>query len=86
MTERNWDMRFNEQERRAAIERAEHWTADQAARLQTTPAVILEAVRRGWLPGDIEAARSKYALEGNPPPLEGVEPWMDRKPKIRRAA
>ena len=54
--------------------------------MNTTPEVILEAVRRGWLPEQIEKVSSKYALEAHPPPLEGVEPWMDRKPKIRRAA
>ncbi len=28
---------------------------------------ILEAVRRGWLPEDIEGVSSKFALEDNPP-------------------
>ena len=42
------------------------------------PAVILEAIRRGpWLPEQIEGVSSKYALEGNPPELVGVEPWVD---------
>lgn len=50
------------------------------------PEVILEAVRRAWLPEDIESVSSKYALEGNPPPLEGVESWMDGKPKIGHTA
>ncbi len=66
--------------------KARRWTINQAARLQTTPEAILEAIRRGpWLPEQLEQVRSKYALEDNPPQLQGVEPWMDRKPKIRRA-
>ncbi len=32
---------------------------------------------RGWLPGQIEVVSSKYALEGNPPPLEDVSEWID---------
>ncbi len=59
--------------RTAAVSKSERWTAGQAARLNTTPAVILEAVRRGWLPEGIEAISSKYALEGHPPPLERVK-------------
>ena len=47
------------------------------ARLDTTPEEILEAVRRGWLPEQVEGVESKYALEGNPPELVGVEPWVD---------
>ncbi len=42
--------------------------------------VILEAVReRAWLPEQIEGVSSKYALENHPPPLEGVESWVDAK-------
>ena len=45
--------------------------------------MILEVIRdRVWLPEDIEAISSKYALEGHPPPLEGVPEWIDAK--IRR--
>ncbi len=32
---------------------------------------------RGWLPEQIEAVSSKYALEGHPPPLEDVPEWTD---------
>ena len=56
---------------------AERWTAGQAARLNTTPEVILDAVRRGWLSEQIEGVSSKYALEGHPPPLEDVPEWID---------
>ncbi len=56
---------------------AERWTAGQATRLGMTPAVILETVRRGWLPEQIEVVTSKYALEGHPPPLEDVFEWVD---------
>ncbi len=45
--------------------------------MQTSPEEILEAVRRGWLPEDIEGVSSKYALEGSPPPLEDVFEWVD---------
>ena len=79
--------RDQEAARVAAVQKARRWTAGQAARLNTSPVAILEAIRRGpWLPEQLEQVRSKYALEDHPPPLEGVEPWMDRKPKIRRAA
>ncbi len=61
------DIRFNEQLRTAAVARAERWTDRQAWRLNTTPAVILEAVRRGWLSEDIEGASNRYALEGHSP-------------------
>ena len=50
----------------AAVERANLWTAEQAARLDTSPAAILEAVARGWTPEAIERVESKYALEGQP--------------------
>ncbi len=32
---------------------------------------------RGWLPEQIEVVSSKYALEGNSPPLEDVPEWID---------
>ena len=57
--------------------KSQAWTEGQAARLDTTPEEILEAVRRGWLPEQIEAVSSKYALEGHPPPLEDVLEWTD---------
>ena len=41
------------------------------------PEVILETVRRGWLPEDIEGGSSWYALEGHPPPLEDVSEWIN---------
>ncbi len=78
--------------RTAAVEKGERWTAGQAARLDTSPEVILEAIRRGpWLPEQIEQVRSKYALESGPPQLEGVELWIDQeidrksRAKARRA-
>ncbi len=67
-----------EQLRVSAVEKARRWTINQAARLDTSPEVILEAIRRGpWLPEQIEGVESKYALEGIPPELVGVEPWVD---------
>jgi len=49
------------------------------------PEAILEAVRRGWLLEDIGGVSSRYALEGNPPPLEGVPDWLDAKIKAKAA-
>ena len=57
---------WNENNRRAAAEHAGAWTRAQAARLETTPAVILEAVSRGWLPSMIEDVTSRYTLEDVP--------------------
>jgi hypothetical protein len=61
---------------------AECWTAGQAARLQTTPEEILEAVRRGWLPEQIEGVSSKYRLEDHPPLCVEIRATIDR---VRRA-
>ena len=71
------DIFYVERERQSAVARAERWTAGQTARLNTTPEVILEIVRRGWLPEQIEGVSSKYALEYRPPPLEDVPEWID---------
>ena len=60
------------------LRRAGPWLAAAGTRLDTTPETILETVRRGWLPEQIEAVSSKYRLEGNPPELVGVE-WIDAK-------
>ena len=57
------DTFYNEDARLAAVARAERWTARQAARLDTSPETILEAIRRAWLPEDIEGVSSKYRLE-----------------------
>ncbi len=62
--------RDEEQLRQSAVAKAERWTAAQAARLDTLPEAILETVLRGWLPEQIEAVTSRYALEDHPPPLE----------------
>jgi hypothetical protein len=67
--------RDEEQLRQSAV--ANEWTEGQATRLDTTPEVILEAIRRGWFPEQIEAVTSRYALEDNPPLLEGVPEWTD---------
>ena len=58
--------RDEEQLRQSAVAKADESTEGQAARLDTTPEEILEAVRRGWLPEQIEGVTSKYALEGHP--------------------
>ena len=70
--------RDEEQLRQSAVAKANEWTAAQAARLDTTPEVIPEAIReRAWLPEQIEVARSKYQLEDEPPQLEAVFEWID---------
>ena len=53
--------------RKAAVEHADAWTLAQSARLATSPAVILDAIKRGWLAEQIERVVSKYALEDGPP-------------------
>ncbi len=58
--------RDQEQVRKAAVEHADAWTRGQCIRLGTSPAVILDAVRRGWLPENIVEVTSKYALEDGP--------------------
>ena len=65
--------------RKAALNSGERWTLAQAARLDASSEEILVAVRRGWLPEQIEGVTSKYALEDDPPPLEGVPDWVDAK-------
>ena len=69
--------RDEEQLRQSAVAKAECWTEGQAARLDTSPEEILATVGRGWLPEQIEAVTSRYALEGHPPPLEDVSEWID---------
>ncbi len=76
------DIFYVERERLAAVAKAERWTAGQAARLGTSPDEILEVVRRGWLPEQIEGVSSKYAVEGNPPLCAEIHQGIER---IRRA-
>ncbi len=76
--------RDQEQARAAAVEKARRWTEGQAARLGTNADCILEAVKRGWLPENIEAVSSKYALEDDPTfsPIQFkviCEPKMNRR-------
>lgn len=52
--------------RTAAVAKGWAWTAGQAARLNTSPEEILEAIKRGWLPTDIERIENRYALESDP--------------------
>ena len=40
-------------------------------------------VARGAIPEDIEGVSSRYALEGHPPPLEGVPDWVHAKIKAK---
>ncbi len=71
--------RDQEAARVAAVAKAEGWTIGQAARLDTTPEAILEAIRRGpWLPAHIEVTESKYALEDDPPLCAEIIEAMER--------
>jgi len=71
---------WNEGARIAAVARAERWTAAQAQRLNTTPAVILTAIRDGgWLAEQIERVESRYQLESVPPALAGVPDWVEAR-------
>lgn len=71
--------------RQSAVAKANEWTAAQAARLNTSPEEILAAVRRGWLPENIEAVDSKYRLEDDPT-FSPIRFKVIREPKSRRAA
>ena len=58
-------------------------TDRQAWRLNTTPAVILEAIREhAWLPEQIEGVSSQYHLEDHPPLCTEIVGAIER---IRRA-
>ncbi len=46
---------------------AEAWTANQAERLGVTPDAIEATIKRGWLPDQIDAARTAAELLGEPP-------------------
>ena len=76
--------RDQEQAREAAVEHADAWTRGQAARLQTSPAVILDAIKRGWLPENIQEVTSRYAFEDAPPLGAGLR--VIRELRSRRAA
>ena len=71
-----------EASRVAAVAKANRWTLIQAARLELMPKEITAAVRRGWLPEQIEGVSSRYVLEGNPPLCAEIHQGIER---IRRA-
>ncbi len=69
--------------RTVAGAKAERWTDRQAWRLNTRPAVILEAIREhAWLPEQIEGVSSQYRLEDHPPLCTEIVEAIER---IRRA-
>jgi hypothetical protein len=51
----------------AARNRAEAWRAHQAERLGVSPDAITATVKRGWLPNEIDGAKSPAELLGPPP-------------------
>ena len=66
--------RDQEAARKAEVAKANEWTAAQAARLDTSPGVIVEAIReRYWLPPQIEEVTNRYTLEDEPP--SGLDLW-----------
>lgn len=77
--------RDQKQARKAAVAKATAWTEGQAARLGTNADCILEAVKRGWLPEDNEAAPNKYALEDDPT-FSPIRFKIIREPKMNRRA
>lgn len=66
-------------DREASRRKAEEWTKRQAARFGTNSETILAAIKGppSWLPEQIEQVQSVQELEGKPPVLNGVEPWVD---------
>ena len=53
--------------REAAAGRAKAWTAHQAERLGISPEAIEVAIKRGWLPAEIDTAASALELLLEPP-------------------
>ena len=53
--------------RRDATEQAKAWTAHQADRLDVSPEAIEATIQRGWLPNEIDAAKSAAELLLPPP-------------------
>ncbi len=70
--------------RQSAVERANRWTEREAARLGVSPENILEAIKRGWLPTDIQEVTNRYALEDHPP-ADPIKFRVVREPRNRRA-
>lgn len=52
---RQGTLTFDERARKAAVEKAARWTAEQAERLGYFPDEILAAIRRGWTAEEVEA-------------------------------
>ena len=51
----------------AACNRAEAWTANQAERLGVSPEAIETAIRRGWLPDQLDKVQDPAELLLPPP-------------------
>lgn len=73
---------WSEDARRAAVEKAERWTREQAERLGYETEEILAAIRRGWLPEEVEALAVAEAdqLDGPPPRIRAVAERLRRAP------
>ena len=74
-------------ERARYAAKAERWTVNQAQRLNCSADEILDAIKAGWLPENVESITSRYALEGVPPPRDDVPSWADARlgAKLRKA-
>ena len=53
--------------REAAAERAKAWTAHQAERLAISPEAIETAIKRGWLPDQLDKVQDPAELLLAPP-------------------
>ena len=60
-------MPYPEYERRAAADRAKAWTANQAERLGISPEAIETAIKRGWLPDQLDNVQDPAELQLDPP-------------------
>ena len=53
--------------REEAAGRAKAWTANQADRLGISPEAVSVAIKRGWLPAEIDSAATALELLLDPP-------------------
>lgn len=67
-----------------AVARAERWTHDQAARLGVSYACILDAIKAGHLPSNIEKMVNRHPLGFAPTGSSGIEFTIVGQQPIRR--
>ena len=59
--------------REVAADRAKAWTAHQAERLHISPEAVSVAIKRGWLPAEIDSATTALELLLDPPARDGLK-------------